>query len=261
MSISENCLGQRKCITLIGVLLCAMLAGCASNRSEPPKTGDDIVDKYIATNIRLGVLYLQKRKFKFAKEKADKVLAADPKNSHGNNLMALIYWRLQEHDKADRYFRLAIGYDHKNSRALNNYGVFLCERGKTGKAVRYLKRAAEEPLYEGRAQALANAGQCLIDAKQYKKAEEFLQQALAIDPKSPPALYQIARLSYHHRRIVMAHSYMKRYLSTGAKSPGSLLLAVRIANKRGDYRQAKYYARLLQSKFPESVEASRIRIR
>lgn len=253
--------GYRRGLVIFLLALSVAVVGCSKRPDKPTNTGEDIVEKYISTNIRMGSLYLQRGQMEFAKEKADKALIASPESSDANNLMALIYWRLKQYSKAKHYFRLAVRYQPDNAQALNNYGAYLCERGKVRKAIRMLDRAAQNPLYRDRALALANAGQCLIKVKKYKQAADYLRRALVLNAKLPKALYQMARLNYRTGNMLMAQRYLERLFKTGASTAPSLLLAIKVANKRRDFRKAKHYARLLQGKFPDSPEAARVRIR
>lgn len=238
-----------------------LLSACSSTPSAQKKNEIEQTSKVVATNVRLATIYLQRNQLNFAMEKAETALKADPKNSDANNMMAILSWRLKEHKEADKYFRKAVQLKPDNSSALNNYGAFLCDRGKIDRSLKYFDRAVDNPLYKSRSQALTNAGRCLVKKPDAKKAEVYFRRALKFNPNESEALLQLAKLSYESDRLLTARGFMQRYLGTGRKSAESLYLALRIENAMGNKREAIGYARELQQKFPTSTEASRVKIR
>jgi type IV pilus assembly protein PilF len=238
-----------------------ILSACSSTPSAQEQSEIEQTRKVVATNVRLATIYLQRNQLSFAKEKAETALKADPKSSDANNMMAILSWRLKEYDKADKYFRKAIWLQPNNSSALNNYGAFLCDRGKIDQSLQYFDRAVENPLYGSRSQALTNAGRCLVKKPDAKKAEAYFRRALKFNRNESEALLQLAKLSYQSNRLLTARGFMQRYLGTGRKTAESLYLALRIENAMGNKQEAIDYARELQQKFPTSTEASRVKIR
>lgn len=254
---------NRKSVVGIFVLAIALtlVSACSSNLTKKAKEKSERTDRIVATNVRLATIYLQRNQLSFAKEKADKALKADPDSSHANNMMALLQWRLKQYDEADKYFRRAVRLQSSNSSALNNYGAFLCDRGKIDRSLRYFDRAVENPLYRKLSKTLTNAGRCLIKKPDVKKAEIYFRRALKFNRNESEALFQLAKLSYQSDRMLTARGFMQRYLDTGKKTAESLYLALRIENAMGNKRVAIKYARQLQQKFPASVEASRVKVR
>lgn len=254
---------ERKINSRVVVLFAAMtiLSACSSTPSAQEQSEIEQTRKVVATNVRLATIYLQRNQLSFAKEKAETALKADPKSSDANNMMAILSWRLKEYDKADKYFRKAIWLQPNNSSALNNYGAFLCDRGKIDQSLQYFDRAVENPLYGSRSQALTNAGRCLIKKPDAKMAEAYFRRALKFNRNESEALLQLAKLSYQSNRLLTARGFMQRYLGTGRKTAESLYLALRIENAMGNKQEAIDYARELQQKFPTSTEASRVKIR
>jgi len=247
---------------MIVLLAAAMfLSACSSGPSEQKQRELEQINKVVATNVRLATIYLQRNQLGFATEKAEKALKADPKNSDANNMMALLNWRLKEYEKAEKYFRKAVRLQPTNSSALNNYGAFLCDRGKIDRSLQYFDRAVDNPLYKSRSQALTNAGRCLIKKPDIRKAEAYFRRALKFNRNESEALIQLAKLSYQSDRLLTARGFMQRYLGTGRKTAESLYLALRIENAMGNKQEAIAYARELQQKFPTSTEASRVKIR
>ncbi|MFV1996922.1 MAG: type IV pilus biogenesis/stability protein PilW [Acidiferrobacterales bacterium] len=238
-----------------------LLSSCSSKPADQKQRELEQTNKVVATNVRLATIYLQRNQLNFATEKAENALKADPKSPDANNMMALLSWRLKEYEKADKYFRKAVWLQPTNSSALNNYGAFLCDRGKIDRSLQYFDRAVENPLYKSRSQALTNAGRCLIKKPDARKAEVYFRRALKFNRNESEALLQLAILNFQSNRLLTARGFMQRYMGTGRKTAESLYLALRIENAMGNKQEAIGYARELQRKFPTSTEASRVKIR
>ena len=253
----------RKSVSGIIALLVAatFLSACSSNPSKKAQKNTEQTSKIVATNIRLATIYLQRNQLNFAKEKADRALQANPNSSHANDMLALLKWRLLQYEEADKYFRKAVRLQSSNSSALNNYGAFLCDRGKIDQSLQYFDRAVQNPLYKNRSQALTNAGRCLVKKPDAEKAKAYFRRALEFNRNESEALLQLAKLSYQSDRMLTARAFMQRYLGTGRKTAESLYLALRIERAMGNKRAAIRYARKLQQEFPASTEASQVEIR
>lgn len=254
---------NRKSVAKIFVLVISLtlVSACGSKPANKAKKTSEHTDKVVATNVRLATIYLQRNQLNFAQEKAEQALQANPESSPANNMMALLQWRLKQYDEAEKYFRRAVRLQPSNSSALNNYGAFLCDRGKIDRSLQYFDRAAGNPLYKKPSQALTNAGRCLIKKPDAKKAEIYFRRALRFNRNESEALLQLAKLSYQSGRLLTARGFMQRYSNSGKKTAESLYLALRIENAMGNKRAAINYARQLQQKFPTSTEASRVKVR
>lgn len=255
---------MRKESTIVFVALLtvvALLSACSSGSSKRAQAIANQTSKIVSTNVRLATIYLQRNQLEFAVEKAERALKADSGSSEANSMMALIKWRLTKYQEADKYFRRAVRLQSDNSSALNNYGAFLCDRGKIDRSLKYFNRAVENPLYRNRSQALTNGGRCLLKKPDLKMAEVYFRRALKFNRHETEALLQLAKLSYKSDRILTARGFMQRYLGTGKKTAESLYLALRIENAMGNKRDAIQYARQLKREYPTSTEASRVKIR
>jgi type IV pilus assembly protein PilF len=239
---------------LISISSAVLLSACVSGNSM----SDSARERLVQTDVELASIYLREGKLNFAKEKADKAIALDSGNSQANNINGLLYWRLGENEKAEKYFRRAIRYQSDNSEALNNYGVFLCEQNRIGESIGYFKRAAANPLYSGRAQALTNAGRCLAKKGDDAKAEPYLRGALKLDPKFVSALFELAKLSYRTGRILTAQALMRKMFATGVSSSQTLYFAYQIETALGNQGAARHYANWLKRKYPTSAEANQL---
>jgi type IV pilus assembly protein PilF len=254
-------MNQKYISRILGVVFASLvLAGCASHSPSDDVVTESATERLINTDVAMASIYLNEGKLKFAKEKADKAIALDSRNSQANHINGLLYWRLGELDKADRYFRRAIRYQSDNAEALNNYGAFLCDQKHYDQSIEYFDRAAANPLYKDRAKALANAGRCLALKGDKLRAETYLRKALKIDANYPSALFELSKLAFHSGRTLTAREFLHRLFATGVTSSDSLYLAYRVEIAMGNRAGARKYARWLRSKYPKSREAARVAI-
>lgn len=235
------------------MLLLAACANTAEREAEDAKR-----HRLVETNVQLAANYLQRGQLEFAKEKLEKALSIDPEDVTANNTMALLQWRLKEYAAAEAHFRRAVRVEKNNGEAQNNYGVFLCERGRVEEAVTWFKRAVADQLYPTPAVANQNAGLCLMKTGASDAAEPYFRDALKINPRLAPSLEHMARISWARGKPLAARGFMQRYFEAGADTPETLWLAVRIEKELGHKNEEASYALRLRAKFPESPEAKRL---
>lgn len=245
-------------MTRFPVLLLAGLlaAGCASDAER--QASEAKRRQMIDTNIQLATGYLQNGQVEYAKERLERALKIDPRDSQANNMMALLQWRLKDYEAADRHFRRALDAEKENAEAQNNYGVFLCERGRIDEAESWFKRAIENPYYRTPAIANQNAGLCLMKRGSRPEAEAYFREALKLDPRLAPSLHQMAVITFDSGRTLAARGFMQRYFEVGEDNPQVLLLAVRIERALKNKDAEASYALRLRGKFPASPEAEQL---
>lgn len=239
------------------LLLPGLLAGCAS---QDERAADDAKhEQRVDIHTRLGATYLYRNQLDVAQQELERALELDPDDSQANNVMGLLQIRLRNDDKAERHFRRAISEQGDNSEARNNYGVFLCERNRLDEADKQFRAALANPLYRTPEQAALNAGLCALRKPDKDAAAKYLRTALEKDPRSAPALFQMARLSFEAGQMLSARGFMQRYFEVGQDSPEVLLLAFRIERALGAKDAQASYAVRLRGKFPDSAEAKQLR--
>jgi len=243
---------------LLVIPILVQLSACVSSAQQA--ASDDKRDKAVDTQLQLGAHYLVRGQLDIAKKHFDRALELDPGSSPAMDKMALLYWRLRQYKEAETYFQRAIAIDSKNSAAYHNYGAFLCDRGRYDAGIRTLEKAANNLLYPYAADANVNAGVCMLRKPSYRLAEKYFREALRLNPNHPGALLQMARISYHHGKMLRARAFVQRYFRPGGSrdTPESLLLAYRIETAMRAHNAAASYAVRLRSKFPDSEEAQRL---
>lgn len=250
---------QRKLKLMLLLPVILNMVACISTAEE--EVSEKKREKQVATNIQLGVEYMNRKKWEYAKERLEAALELDSDHSEANNAMGLLMWKLKEMDKAETYLTKAADLAPKDANAQNNLGVFLCQQGKLDDAVERFKMAIDNPLYVTPAQANLNAGMCLMKRHDTRKAVKYFREALKENPKLAGALSEMAKISYENKKYLRARAFLQRYFEVGKDKPDILLVAVKTERKLGGKdAEASYKIRLI-GKFPDSKEAGSIRKR
>lgn len=243
-------------------LLCSMLAmgmsGCATQpgNSSGQKT-DTRSHASARVHTELAVMYYERTQFGVALEEIGKALRAEPNYAPAYNVRGLVNMALHEDRQAEEDFQHSLQLDGGDSGTLNNYGWFLCQRGKERESIKHFMAALKNPLYTTPEKSYVNAGVCSRKGGNARDAEEFLQKALALKPNMPEALLGMADMSFANSDYAGAKSYFIRFAQ--ASEPSSLTaenlwLAVRIERKLGDRNSEESYALQLRKRFPDSRE-------
>ena len=203
----------------------------------------------------LGVSYFENGQLGVALEELSTAVSADKTYAPAYNALGLVYMELKEDDKAEKSFRQAIRLDSSSSETKNNYGMFLCQRGREEEGIRQLLEALKNPLYPTPDVAYKNAGLCARKAGDKGAAAEYFQRALKLNPKQPQALYGMAEISYLRDDYAVAKEYVVRYFAV-AEPPGpeALWLAARVERKLGDRTALANYGMQLRRRYPSAPE-------
>jgi type IV pilus assembly protein PilF len=236
-----------------------LVAGCATVESEPIQdTADAASRATVRTDLALG--YLQRGQKKTALDELEQALEVAPSHSQANYVMAMLQTQLDDPEKADYHYRMALKSDPRNSVAAHDYGNFLCARGRVEEAISYFESALNDPLYDNKTLTNLRAGECLMRMRTDRRgAEPYFRAALATSPGLAPALYYLADIAYARREFLSARGYIERYFSQGADTPASLLLAVKIESQLGAKDAAAEYAARLRKQFASSDEARQLK--
>lgn len=209
-------------------------------------------------NLQIGTDYLRRGNLAQAKEKIDKAIEQNPRNSEAQITAALLYDRLGETNKADSHFSKALSLDPKNPEVQNNYGAYLCQKGKYQRGEKLMIEAATNPLYRTPEVAFLNAANCARNGGDMKRAEENLRRSLAARPKFSEALLQMADLQYKQNDFLSARGFLERYQEVGRTSPATLWLGVRIEQGLGNAAAAKNYAERLKLEYPRAAQTKEL---
>lgn len=227
-----------------------MLPGC----STPSDNANSIKSAKVHTE--LAGLYYQRAQLGVALEELKQALQADSDYAPAYGVRGLVNMALHEDKAAEEDFQRSLRLDDTDSDTHNNYGWFLCQRGREKESIPQFMAALKNPLYSTPGVAYLNAGLCSRKAGNNKDAEEFLQKALLVQPGMPQALYALAEMSFSNGDYFSAKKYFAD-LSKNAESltAEQLLLGVRISRKTGDRGLEASYSTQLRNRFPDSRES------
>ncbi len=240
------------------ILIVSLLAGCASSGggSEGTPAMDTTRAQSIARiHTELAAAYYERKQYAVALQEVAVALQADAGYAPAYTVRALVRMALREDDQSDADFRRSLQLDSMNSETHNNYGWFLCQRGRTKESIKQFQEALKNPLYTTPEMAYVNLGVCSKKAGQMREAESNLQRALVMRPGMPEALYGLADWSYDSGDYAGAKSYFLRFSQTSLElTAEQLWLAVRIERKMHDRNAEASYALQLRKRYPDSRE-------
>jgi type IV pilus assembly protein PilF len=245
-------------------LLCmaALLAGCAVQPGDSSSGGvaaqdapDSDARQRARTFTDLAAAYYGRAQYKVALDELRKAIILDSRFGPAYNVYGLIYMELAEDKLADENFRRAIELDRSDSGARNNYGWFLCTRGRYDEGLEQFTGALRNPLYAQPEVAMANAGQCAEMKGDLALAEANLVKSLKLQPDNATSILRLGSLRYRQGRLQEAQKLLGRYDELSPPSAASLWLGVRIERKLGDRTQEAAYGLQLRKRFPDSNEA------
>jgi type IV pilus assembly protein PilF len=240
------------------ILIVSLLAGCASQgggSEGTPKQDTSRAHAIARIHTELAASYYERMQYAIALQEIGVALQADANYGPAYTVRALLRMALREDDQADADFRHSLDLDNKNSETHNNYGWFLCQRGRAKESIKQFQEALNNPLYATPEMAYVNLGVCSKKAGLMKDVESNLQRALILHPGMPEALYGLADWSYDNGDYAGAKSFFLRFSQTDPElNAEQLWLAVRIERKMHDRNSEASFALQLRKHFPDSRE-------
>ncbi len=233
------------------VLSLMLLSGCAGTGMTAEKAQNSA-----RIHTELAGIYFERGQMGVALGELDEALTSKSNYAPAYNVRALIHMSLHEDKEAESDFQRSLSIDRDNSDTHNNYGWFLCQRGKEKESIPHFIAALKNPLYETPEQAYLNAAVCSQKIGDNVVAEDFYKRALAIRPDLPQALLGMAQLNFAKEE----YGYAKRnFIDYAAKteklSAADLWLGVRIFRKLNDRNAVSSYEMKLRNLYPDSKEA------
>lgn len=232
-------------------------ANKASANAPPPQVPDQKPDPKEAARLRveLASLYLSRGSIGPALDEAGSAAKLDPDNAQAFNLLGLINMQLKEDVQATQHFERALGMAPADPDINNNYGWFLCDRGRHAESIKFFVTAVRSPLYANVDRSLVNAGVCSRRGGNEAEAWRFFEQALGVRANQPVALFNLAELSFAAGRVPEARAFLNRYMQAAAPTAEVLWLGVRIERALGDRQSEAIHAQQLRRLFPDTPEA------
>jgi len=231
--------------------LLLVLSACASK----PEKSDSELRRAAETNTSLGRQYLEREEYEVALEKLKRAVAYDKTYAPAHTMLGVLYETIGQTEEAGEEYRKAVQYDPKNGDVNNNYGAYLCGKGKRKEAQPYFLAAVKDPFYGTPAVALSNAGSCALADGDLDKAESFLRQSLDYDDTLGAALLPMADVSYQKAEYLRARAFLQRFEAVSPMTQESLSLGYNIETKLGDQVSAERYRLELLDRFPGAMKA------
>lgn len=238
---------------------CVFATGCASVDSTPSLGSSSEQDSTASIHTELAINYLRPGLLEIARDELQTALDIQGNHSDANYVPTLLMLRLNEIDRADGYFLRAIKSNSENASAAHDYGVYLCQRGQYQESIRYFSLAANNPLFENKHLSLSRAGEC-IAGESIEEGEAFLKRALDINPTISSALAKMAEIRFLQQNYMGARAYVERYISVVDPDARTLMLGYEIERALNDEVVASQYREQLLQAYPESSEATRLRV-
>lgn len=253
---------------LPGLLLAALLAGCAGNPAGGESTSVELAMSQQAAgsearqrakvHTELSRLYLEEGRLEVALDEARIAIAADSRYAPAYNLMGLVYMTLRKNELAAENFRIALGMAGNDPEINSDYGWFLCQTGRARESMAHFRIAIGNPLFQAPDKVLINAGYCAMLIPDDRLAEEYLLRALSYDVGNRAALYWLAELAYRGNRLNEARQRLQDLHKLIEPTAASAWLALRVDRKLGDREGEARYTGLLRRKYRDSTEYQKL---
>ncbi len=232
------------------VLLAALLASTLT-------FADGATPRELAqTRALLAIEYMKIGNMRVALENADQSIKFDPTFQAGYLARALIYMQLGVDTEAEAAFNRALKLDAANPEVNNNFGWYLCSRGRYEEAIARFDRALADPLYQSPQSAMVNKAACLVRMDQRPLANQWLLAALRRAPNDSAALRELLNLSLLDKNVTLATFYYERLkFDERRMSPAELMMGIRLARLKQDQAMETRLADYLKTRFPDTGEA------
>ena len=235
-----------------------LVAGCAgqptSGGAGPEARAASEDNPQARIHTELGAGYFARGQYAIALQELRKAREADAGYAPAYNILGLVHGELREDKQAEESFRRALELSPHYSEAHNNYGLFLCQRGRLAEALERFEVALSNPLYATPEKALANAGACATEKGDLPKAEVYFLRALKRAPDMYGAKVGMAEVQFRTGRWLAARSQLQQVGAKGELGAQALWLGVRVERRMGDHEAEASYAAQLRRRFPESLQ-------
>lgn len=236
-----------------GCIAVFLLAGCSAPLSrEAPVDSDALARARAHTD--LSASYYSRGQYGVALDEAEEALRSDARFVPAYNMLALIHMELKEDQKATQSFQRALKIEPQDAETNNNYGWFLCNRGKSSESLSYFERTLRDPLYATPHKALYNAGICARKHGDDATAESYFRKVLKLLPDEPQSTVQIADIFFRRNSIEGARTILQPVAQSPDASAEALWLGLRIERALKNRPEEAAFAMKLRRRFPNARE-------
>lgn len=239
------------------------LAGCVTTQTNTSPLGKNMpqtskAEKAVDAariHTELAQRYLASGNLQSAMEKLTIALKFDPNYAPAHTVMAVVDEKINRPADAEIHYRKAVELEPTKGAPNNNLGQFLCSQGRYAESETYFRKAVADPFYATPDVALTNAGICQLRGHQVAKAETDFRDAIARNPQSAEALFQLANTLYQNNDAFHAGAFLQRFDALGHPTAASLMLGNNIETHMGNQDAARSYRTRLLNQFPDSEQA------
>ena len=234
----------------------AVLAACGHTPQPGTPAAVEAANAQARAKIHteLSAGYYARGQYEIALEELTEALRLDANYAPAHGMLGLVYSELRDDAKAERNFQRAIEISPQDPEVRNNYGWFLCQRGREPQSLGQFELAVNNPFYRTPDMALVNAARCAARIGDRKGAEGYLQRALNVSPGNPNAYYLMANLAYKAGELELARSRMRNVMAFPVPSAEALLLGACVEKKLGDKPAEASYTYQLKQRYPNASE-------
>lgn len=239
-------------------VLSLSLAGCVTE-TQSAYTKEVTTEDAVQSHVNASMDYLRQGDTENAMRHLKSAYDRDPDSAEVNNGMALVFQVTGEKELAEQHYKAALRADRDLTQARNNYAVFLYGEGRYPEACKQMRRVIEDTLYEGRASAFQNLGQCELKLGELEAAERAFERAYALNRRQTQALLELSHINIEQGDYVTAQKYYSQYRQLGPRSARSLYIGIQLADYFEDEDALASMALALKSMYPTSEEYVRYR--
>lgn len=234
------------------VAMMLVLSACAANA---PQSGEDTPIRHRAKlHTDLGSGYYAQGMYAVSLDEYKEAIRIDPAFALPYAGLGLVQATLNQDEDAKNSFQRALQLDPQSSETHNNFGTFLCSRGRYDESIKEFLAAVKNPLYATPDLAYLNAGICSAKKKDYKNAEIYFSNVLQLKPASTQANVQLANLYLERKDYFQARDFLQRAMLNVEPTPEMLWLGVRIERNLGGSNAESSYSMQLRNKYPNSAQ-------
>lgn len=238
---------------VVALLLAGLLAATPAIAASAPAR------ELAQTRALLAIEYMKFGNMRVAMENAELAISTDPSFQSGYLAKALILAQLGVEKEADAAFQQALRIDARNPEVNNNYGNFLCGRGRFDEALQMFDRALADPFFAAPQSAMVNKALCLERMQRTDEANQLLLATLRRVPNDPAALRELARFALNGGNAQLAEFYYQRLgIDERRASAADLWLGIRLAKLKHDEGSRERLSAQLKKRFPDSPETQQL---
>ena len=175
---------------------------------------------HFETNVNLGTLYFQKKKFDLAKPFLQKGIEINPNHMSVHFNLGITLKELGDFQSAVNCYKKVLEIDPNFINAHNNLGILFKELGDFKKAINRVFKELNKKYF---AISHNNLGACLMELKNFEKSKECYEKAIKIEPNYISALFNLANAFNILGDQKRAITYFEEVIKYDPKNEESLL--------------------------------------